>query len=128
VNTNQSVAVLVNGRGDMGRTPMLSTTNVQVAHTVNITEGQRVRVELNVLNLFNQKTSRHRFDNLNRGAGTAVPSSAINLSNVDLRAGYDYDARIRATSDGADAYDPRYGMDDLFDEGLSARLGLKWSF
>lgn len=128
VNTTQNVAVLVNGRGDLGRAPMLSTTNVQVAHTVNIAEGQRVRVELNVLNLFNQKTARHRFDNLNRGAGVAVPSSAINLSSVDLRSGYDYDALLRATSDGADAYDPRYGMDDLFNEGLAARLGLKWSF
>jgi hypothetical protein len=47
---------------------------------------------------------------------------------VDLRSGYDYDALLRATSDGADAYDPRYGMDDLFNEGLAARLGLKWSF
>jgi hypothetical protein len=128
VNTTQTVAVLVNGRGDMGRTPTLSTTNVQVAHTVNVAEGQRVRVELNVLNVFNQKTSRHRFDNLNRGAGTPVPSSAISLSNVDLRNGYNYDALIRATPDAADAYDPRYGMDDLFNEGLAARLGVKWSF
>ena len=128
VNTTQSVAVLVNGRGDMGRTPMLSTTNVQVAQTVNIAEGQRVRVELNVLNLFNQKTSRHRFDNLNRGAGTPVPSSAINLANVNLRNGYNYDTLIQATPDGADAYDPRFGMDDLFNEGLTARLGVKWSF
>jgi hypothetical protein len=128
VNTTQNLAVLVNGRGDMGRTPMLSTTNFQVAHTVSISEAQRVRIELNVLNLFNRKTSRHQFDNLNRGAGTAVPSSAINLSNVNLRTGYDYDALIRATSDGADAYDPRYGLDDLFNEGLSARLGVKWSF
>jgi hypothetical protein len=128
VNTNQSVYVFVNGRGDMGRTPMLSTTNLQVAHTVNISEAQRVRVELNILNLFNQKTSRHRFDNLNRGAGTPVPSSAISLANVNLNNGYDYDALIRATSDGANAYDPRYGMDDLFNEGLAARLGVKWSF
>jgi len=128
VNTNQSVYAFVNGRGDMGRTPMLSTTNLQVAHTVNISETQRVRVELNILNLFNQKTSRHRFDNLNRGAGTPVPSSAISLANVNLNNGYDYDALIRATSDGANAYDPRYGMDDLFNEGLAARLGVKWSF
>jgi hypothetical protein len=52
----------------------------------------------------------------------------MNLSNVNLRNGYDYNTLIRATSDGADAYDPRYGMDDLFNEGLSARLGVKWSF
>ena len=71
---------------------MISTTKVQVAHTVNITEGQRVRVELNVLNLFNQKTSRHRFNDLNWGAGTPAPSSAISLASVNLRNGYNYDA------------------------------------
>jgi hypothetical protein len=107
---------------------MLTTTDVKVAHTVRVSESQRVRVELNVLNVFNQKTSRHRFDNLNRGLGVPAPSSAIDLSNTDLRLGYDYDALIRATPDGADAYDPRYGMDDLFNEGLVARLALKWSF
>ena len=128
VNTTQNVPVFVNGRGDMGRTPMLSSTDVQVAHIVSLTEAQSVRVELNVLNVFNQRTSRHRFDHLNRGAGTPVPSSAISLSGVDLRSGYDYDALIRATSDGADAFDPRYGEDDLFNEGRAARLGLKWSF
>lgn len=128
VNTTQNVPVFVNGRGDMGRTPTLSTTDVQVAHSVSLTESQTLRVEFNVLNAFNQKTSRHRFDNLNRGLGTAVGSSAINLSGVDLRSGYDYDTLIRATPDGDNAFDPRYGQDDLFNEGLSARLGVKWSF
>jgi Carboxypeptidase regulatory-like domain/TonB dependent receptor-like, beta-barrel len=128
VNTTQSVSVFVNGRGDMGRTSTLSTTDLQVAHTINVSERQTVRVEFNVLNAFNQKTARHRFDNLNRGAGTPVGSSAINLTGTDLRSGYDYEALIRATPDGANAFDPRYGEDDLFNEGLSARLGLKWSF
>src|SRR5262245_22354537 len=128
VNTTQNLPVFVNGRGDMGRTPMLSTTDMQVSHTVNVTETQTVRIEFNVLNVFNQKTVRHRFDNLNRGVGTPVDSSAIDLSKVDLRSGYDYNALIRATPDGADAFDPRYGKDDLFNEGLTARLGLKWSF
>jgi Carboxypeptidase regulatory-like domain len=128
VNTTQNLPVFVNGRGDMGRTPVLSTTDMQVAHTVSVTETQTLRVEFNVLNIFNQKTARHRFDNLNRGAGTPVSSSAIDLSKVDLRSGYDYGALIRATPDGADAFDPRYGKDDLFNEGLSARLGVKWSF
>ena len=85
-------------------------------------------MEFNVLNVFNQKTSRHRFDNLNRGAGTPVVLPRSICPESDLRSGYDYDALIRATPDGADAFDPRYGQDDLFNEGLSARLGVKWSF
>jgi hypothetical protein len=47
---------------------------------------------------------------------------------VDLRKGYDYNALINASPDGMNAYDPRYGKDDLFSEGLSARFSLKWSF
>jgi len=128
VHTLNHIPALVNGRGDMGRTPFLSNTDLQVTHTINLTEGQRLRIELNILNVFDQKTALHRFDSLNRGEGVPVDSSAINLSNVDLRKGYDYNARIQATPDGSNAYDPRYGKEDLFSEGLSARFALKWSF
>ena len=128
VYTTNHLPVLVNGRGDMGRTSTLTYTDLQLAHTIAVAETQTVRVELNVLNAFNQKTSRHRFTTLNRGAGVLVDSSAIDLSGVDLRSGYDYNSLIQATADGANAFDPRYGQDDLFNEGVSARIGLKWSF
>jgi hypothetical protein len=128
VHTLNTIPALVNGRGDMGRTPFLSSADLQVAHTIPLTEVQKLRIEMNILNVFNQKTTLHRFDSLNRGEGTPVNSSAINLSSVDLRKGYDYNALIQATPDGADAFDPRYGMDDFFSEGLTARFSLKWSF
>ena len=63
--------------------------------------NKRLRLELNVLNVFNQKTTRHQFNYLNRGAGAPRASSAIDLSDVDLRKGYDYNARIQASPDGA---------------------------
>jgi hypothetical protein len=91
-------------------------------------ESQKLRFEFNMLNAFNQKTSRHRFEWLNRGYGEAVDSSAIDLSQTDLRAGYNYDALIRATDDGVNAFDPRFGMDDLFNAGFAGRFGVKWSF
>ena len=40
--------------------------------------GRRVRFELNVINLFNQKTATHIFNSLNKGAGLARADSAIN--------------------------------------------------
>ena len=128
VHTLNHLPVFVNGRGDMGRTAMLSNTDLQVAHTFKLGERQKLRIELNVLNAFNQKTSLHRFVSLNRGEGVPVDSSAIDLSKTDLRQGYDYNALIKATLDGANAFDPRYGKDDLFTDGISARFGLKWSF
>ena len=128
VNTINQIPVFVNGRGDMGRTPIFTQTDLLAAHEFKFTEAKRLRFEFNALNLFNQKTSRHRFNNLNRGAGAARQSSAIDLSNVDLAKGFDYRALILQSPEGAFAFDPRYGLDDLFNPGFSGRLGVKFIF
>lgn len=128
VDTLFRLPVLVNGRADMGRTPALSYTDLRVGHAFDLTEGHSLRVELTMLNVFDQKTALHRFEHLNRGAGGSRDSSAIDLSQVNLYDGYDYDALILASPDGANAYDPRYGMDDFFREGFQGRLGIKWEF
>ena len=86
VTTNQ-IPVFVEGRGDMGRSPMLSSTNLLVSHELAMRGTKKLRFELNVLNLFNQQTATHIFNYLNRGAGTARGSAAINLSGTDLAAG-----------------------------------------
>jgi hypothetical protein len=90
--------------------------------------NKRLRLELNVLNLFNQKTARHIFNYLNRGAGVPRSSSAINLHELDLFKGYDYMALIRATPDGANAFDPRYDMPDLFEPGTQGQVSVKFVF
>ena len=128
VNTVNQTEIFVDGRGDMGRTPLFSKTDLLVSHELPMAGNKRLRLELNVLNLFNQKTARHIFNFLNRGGGTLAASSAIDLANVDLYKGYDYNALIRATSDGANAYDPRYGMDDLFEAGTQGQVSVKFLF
>ena len=128
VNSVNQTELFVEGRGDMGRTPVFNKTDLLVSHEMPMAGNKRLRVELNVLNLFNQKTARHVFNYLNRGAGAARASSAINLANVDLFKGYDYNAMLRATSDGANAYDPRYGMDDLFEAGTQGQVSVKFLF
>ena len=96
VDTANQTNVFVDGRGDMGRTDMLTRTDFLVSHELKLGDGnKRLRLELNLLNAFNQKTSRHQFNYLNRGAGAPRASSAINLGDVDLRNGYDYNARSR---------------------------------
>ena len=101
----------------MGRTPVFSKTDLLVSHEVPMARNKRLRLELNVLNLFNQKTARHVFNYLNRGAGVPRASSAIDLHDVDLFKGYDYNAMIRATPNSTNAYNPRYGLADLFEAG-----------
>jgi hypothetical protein len=131
VNTVNHIGVFVNGRGDMGRTAFLTQTDLVVGHEFKFGEVKRLRLEFNALNLFNQKTSRSRFSSLNRGAGVAQDASAININNVDLYQGYDYINLLNNTADqlsGRGAYDPRYGLDDLFNTGFEGRIGIKFSF
>jgi hypothetical protein len=90
-----------------------------------------VRFELNVQNLFNQKTTTHIFNFLNKGApagGQTRGADAIDFSEVDLAAGYDYNALILATQEGAAAFDPRYRLDDLFNPGLQGQFSVKFIF
>jgi len=112
----------------MGRTPFLSRTDLLVSHELNLLRQQKIRLELNVQNLFNQKTATHIFNYLNRGAGAARASSAINLASTDLTKGFDYNALINASPDGQNAYDPRYGMADLFQTGAQGQFSVKWIF
>ncbi|MEP6914709.1 MAG: carboxypeptidase regulatory-like domain-containing protein [Acidobacteriota bacterium] len=128
VNSTNTIPVLVNGRGDMGRTPFLSRTDLLVSHELRVAGGQRVRLEVNVINLFNQKTATHIFNSLNKGAGLARADSAIDLSNTDLSHGYDYNALILASPSGANAFDPRYGKPDLWQAGTQGQFSIKYLF
>jgi len=131
VNTTNQIPVYVNGRGDLGRTPVLNYTNLLVGHTFKFREGMSIRFEFNAENLFNQKTTRKLFTDLNRGAGGAQPGSAIDLHNTDLFKGYDWQALLAATPDARGtrgALDPRFGMADLFNPGFTGRFGMKFMF
>jgi Carboxypeptidase regulatory-like domain/TonB dependent receptor-like, beta-barrel/TonB-dependent Receptor Plug Domain len=112
------------------RTPALYRTDFLVSHDLALPGGQkRLRFELNVLNVFNQKTARHIFNYLNKGA--IIPdrqSSFIDLADTDLSQGYNYISLFNATTDGVDAYDPRYGMGDLFEPGRRAYVTVKFLF
>jgi hypothetical protein len=129
VMTTDQIPVFVNGRGDLGRTPALNRTDLLVSHEFRGAGAQRIRFELNILNLFNQKTATHIYNQVNRGpSGVPRQASAISMSGVDLRNGYDYNAMLRATTDGANAYDPRFLKEDLFNPGLQGQFSVKFIF
>lgn len=44
------------GRGDLGRAPALTSTDLTVNHYLSLTESVRLRFSINVFNLFDQKT------------------------------------------------------------------------
>ena len=102
-----------------------------MSHELSQADRKRLRLELNIQNLFNQKTVTHIFNYLNKGApggSQTRGADAIDFSQVNLAAGYDYNALILATQEGRAAYDPRYGMDDLFNPGLQGQFSVKFLF
>lgn len=126
VVTVNDIPFYVNGRGDYGRTPVLSQTDLLVAHEFKMGEGKALRLEFNMENLFNQKTSMFTFDRYNREEHS--DSAGIDLHAVDLSKGFDWKALVAGTPDGKNALDPRFGKAGIFNPGFSGRIGIKFIF
>ncbi|MCU1329646.1 MAG: hypothetical protein JWN34_5016 [Bryobacterales bacterium] len=126
INTINGTQPFVNGRGDLGRTPFLNYTNLVVGHEFKMGETRRIRVEFNATNLFNQKTARGYWTQVNRAIASAEPD----LSGTDLAKGYDYKALINQTPDAAKglALSPLFRQADLFNPGFQGRFMLKYVF
>jgi len=129
--------ILVEGRGSLGRTPFYNQTDLLVTHDIKMQGSKRLRLEANILNVFNQKTVRHIFDTVNRigSNGRVLPSSGLVLTQQNLLVGYNYDALLATTPDAlkttgnaAGYKDPRYGLGDIFNPGFDARLALRFMF
>lgn len=125
--TDHNIPQLAFGRGDKGRTPTFSQTDLMIAHEIKTGENQKLRFEFNFDNLFNQKTAMFVYDRFNREE-YARSGGGVDLSGVDLLQGYNVDAAIAATSMGVNAEDPRYGMETMFNAGFSGRFMVKFIF
>jgi outer membrane receptor protein involved in Fe transport len=139
VYTRFGVGPFVEGRGSEGRTDFLSNTDLFLSHDIKIGgKGRLLRLEANLLNVFNQKQSRHVFDAVNRvGAnGRSVNSSRVNTAGVNLFEGYDYNTLLTQTPDAAkpasqnaSGYaDPRYLLADQWNPGFRARFSVRLLF
>ncbi|MFN0106919.1 MAG: carboxypeptidase regulatory-like domain-containing protein [Bryobacteraceae bacterium] len=126
VNTINGTQLFVNGRGDLGRTPFLNYTNLVIGQEFKFGEVKRMRLEFNANNLFNQKTARGLWTQLNR----AIASAEIDLHDTDLAKGYDFNKLISETPDAARnlALSPLFKQADLFNPGFNGRLLLKFIF
>jgi len=141
VENLSQVPIMVNGRGDAGRLPFLSYTDLLVSHDFTVAEGKKLRFEVNVQNLFNQKTARYQQNIVTRYRDS---SSGIDMSKVNLLNGFDWRALLAQTPYAKDktrssdptsldpaknwAVDPTYGKNDVFNDGLAARLMVKFVF
>jgi hypothetical protein len=124
----QNIPLFVNGRGDLGRTPVFSNTDLLLTHEIKFGESaKRLHFELNCQNLFNQKISQLTYMYYNR---YRTRSSGMSM-NFDFTKGYDYQKLVAASADAAKstgALDPRFGKADNFSSGFVGRFGVKFTF
>ena len=83
------------GRGDLGRTPVYSQTDLLVQHTLNLPRGTRLNASINVENLFDQDTITSIFPTVYR--------DNINIPFTDFFKGFDPNAYAKANNLRPDA-------------------------
>jgi hypothetical protein len=106
------------GRGSDGRTSMYSQTDLYVQHNFDV--GQRnLQLFLNVLNLFDQSTAISKFSTYQYSGGV-VPNEDAFYAGTQTLASQITAQRV--------PQDPRFLMDNGFQNPLAARIGVKFLF
>jgi hypothetical protein len=107
------------GRGDLGRMPVFTQTDLNISHTVSLTERFSLKIEATAVNLLNQAAVISRVTQINRAGN-------ITLNELPLDrffAGYDVRSFVRPGSRAP--YNPIYGLagGDPLDGGVMFHAG-----
>ena len=105
---------------------MLTQTDLLVSHDLKFGGAKRLRLEAERAQRLQPED---RASHLRQPEPSApAPARRSTWRSTDLAQGYDYNALLAARPDGANARDPRYGMEDLFNPGLQARFSVRFLF
>jgi outer membrane receptor for Fe3+-dicitrate len=111
--------VLYMGRGSDGRTPMFSQTDFFVQHSFRMAGSRSLQLSLNILNLFNQDTAVGKFVTYQQGNNSVTPDEAAFYSGRQTLASLIPTQAVK---------DPRFLMDNAFQNPIQARFGIKFLF
>lgn len=116
------VPVFYNGRGDLGRTPVLTQTDMLIAHTYNMTERVKFKFDANFTNLLNQAAVTNVTVRLNRNGNlTFNPFSKF-------YAGFDAPSLVNPANGASPARNPIYNLPSSYQAGRDIRLGFHVTF
>ena len=124
VSMVSSVPIFVYGRGDLGRTPVLSQTDLNVYHDfkpVRNHEQMRVRVEATCFNCFNQSAVTGKYVGYNH-----ANDGQVNIDNqADFFKGFNTKALIQAQGLRVD---PRFNMANAYQGPRTMRFQMMFFF
>lgn len=138
VNFITIAETILNERGDLGRTPRYSQTDFGITHRYRFGRDNRFTLagDLNILNLFDQKTVTSLFNTLSgpgigiSGATLGFPDNAAGVTNA-FTSGALYTPIVNFLNGNATALnrkDVRYGQPNGFQGARSVRFGFRLLF
>ncbi len=107
------------GRGSDGRTPMFSQTDLLVQHSFKVGGAREVQLSLNILNLFNQDTTVGRYSTYHKTNGVTPDEALFYTGRQNLA-----DLIVSQNT----IKDPRFLMDNAFQNPMQARIGVRFLF
>lgn len=136
--------IILNGRGDLGRTEMFTQTDFAIRHRYRFGRDNRFTMvgEIDVINLLNESNELGRFTRIDQlvydlsdpanGLVTAAERSSLGAAAL-LRLAQQRFSRngapgILSSANNAANRDPRYNLVDSFQAGRSIRFGFRLLF
>ncbi len=116
--TYKSVPVYYDGRGDLGRSPTFSYTNLSLYHDFRISGTRSLGLSLNVLNLLDQDTVTTIY-------GTRWRDPLAGVSDAGFFQGFNTEALAAAGNLRPDA---RYGLPSSYQPPRQVRLSARFRF
>lgn len=118
--TYKGVPVFVYGRGDMGRSPFFTETNLNFTQSFKLPRNIRILAQFTIDNLFDQKTELTAF-------ATAYRDALVLANDAAFFAGFDTKSAM-ANRTPVGRPDARYGQANSFQGARTARLSVKLTF
>jgi hypothetical protein len=124
------VPVFINGRGDLGRTPVFTQTDILVTHSYNVSERVKLVLDANVINLLNQGIATNYTVRINRNGNITVgaPGSGARLTDQQFVNGFDALSFLNPVTGAAPAFRATYNTPSAYQGIREVRLGFHVKF
>ena len=127
------VPIFYKGRGNLGRTPTFTQTDILVAHTIHLTERVGLKFDANITNLFNQATVIAKTVRFNRnGSVNITDSCALATGCVTPTTfyvtGFDAESKVNGISGASPARNVIFGLPSAYQGIREIRLGVHLQF
>lgn len=127
------VPIFYKGRGNLGRTPTFTQTDILVAHTIHLTERVGLKFDANITNLFNQATVIANTVRFNRNGSVNITDGCVTATgcvtpNTFYVTGFDAESKVNGITGSSPARNVIYGLPSAYQGIREIRLGVHLQF